>query len=141
MATPISIANIARVAAGALALVWALVALGEALAALTARGVDVLLAAEIATAALLATGALMSFGRRRWWRFVLVIAAAALTVVRLVSVLGTGDTLLVATSVAMFVAIAVVAAVATPGNADGGRTAGRPNPRHTGVPPSRPHIS
>ncbi|MBV8204546.1 MAG: hypothetical protein JO195_05920, partial [Candidatus Eremiobacteraeota bacterium] len=55
MATPISIANIARVAAGALALVWALVALGEALAALTARGVDVLLAAEIATAVLLAT--------------------------------------------------------------------------------------
>ena len=80
MATPISIANIARVAAGAIALLWALVALGDALAALTARGLDVLLAAEIATGAALATGAVMSFGRRRWWRPVLVIAAAALTV-------------------------------------------------------------
>jgi len=141
MATPISIANIARVAAGAIALLWALVALGDALAALTARGLDVLLAAEIATGAALATGAVMSFGRRRWWRPVLVIAAAALTVARLVSVLGTGDTLLVTTSVAMFAAIAAVAAVATPGDADRGRTAGRPNPRHTGVPPNRPHTS
>jgi len=126
MATPISIANIARVAAGAIALLWALVALGDALAALTARGLDVLLAAEIATGAALATGAVMSFGRRRWWRPVLVIA---------------GDTLLVTTSVAMFAAIAAVAAVATPGDADRGRTAGRPNPRHTGVPPNRPHTS
>ena len=114
MATPISIANIARVAAGAIALVWALVALGDAVAALTARGPDALLAAELATGAALATGAVMSFGRRRWWRTVLVSAAAALTVVRLVSVLGTGDVLLVATSVAMLVAITGIAMVATP---------------------------
>lgn len=141
MAIPISIANIARVAAGCVAMLWALIGIGDALAAVTARGLDTLLAAEIIAGCALAVGAATALTRRWRWRPLVIAAVAALTVVRLLSALGTADALLAGTSIAMFLAITLIVAVAAPDVTERGRTAGRPNPRHTGAPPDRPHHS
>lgn len=112
MATPISIANIARVAVGVVATLWALLGLGDALAAATAHGVDGFVAASIAVNAALMGGAIMAFGKLASWRAVVIASMAAVTVDRLISVLGTGDYLLTVSSVAMFAAIVGIAAVA-----------------------------
>jgi hypothetical protein len=141
MATPISIANIARIAAGLISMLWAIIAIGDAFAALTARGGDATLVLEIVAGFALFVAAAMALGRRGKWRAWIVVAAAALTLVRLMSVLGAGDALLVTTSIAMFAAIAGTVAAAMLHDEESGRTAGRPNPRHTGVPPDRPHHS
>lgn len=117
MATPISIANIARVAAGVVAMLWAFVGIGDALAAVTARGLDAVLGAEIVAGIALVAGAAMALTRRRRWRPLVVVAAAALTLVRFLSVLGTAGALLAVSSLAMFLAIAVIVAVAAPGDA------------------------
>ncbi len=112
MATPISIANIARVAAGAVATIWALLGLGDALAAVTAHGVDVLGAVAMALNAALLAGAAMAFGNLRRWRAVLIAAMAAVTADRMLYVLGTGDYWFAASSIAMLAAVIGIAAVA-----------------------------
>ncbi len=112
MATPISIANIARVAVGVVATLWAVLGLGDALAAATAHGLDVLVAVEIGTNAALLGGAVMAFANLRSWRAVVIASMAAVTLVRLYSVLGTNDYLLIVSCVAMLAAIIGIAAVA-----------------------------
>lgn len=114
MATPISIANIARVAAGVVTTLWALLGLGDALAAVTARAPDGLLAFAIAAHVALLAGAAMAFAGLRRWRPVVIVAMVAVTAYRFVSVLGTGDYLLAITAVAMLVAVLAIAAVARP---------------------------
>ena len=112
MATPISIANVARVAVGVVATLWALLGLGDALAAATAHGVDAFVMAAIGVNAALLGGAVMAFAGVGAWRAIVIASMAAVTIDRVISVLGTGDYLLIASSVAMFVAVLGIAAVA-----------------------------
>jgi len=112
MATRISIANIARVSVGVVAMVWAALGLGDALAAATARGLDAFVGVEIAANVALVGTALMAFVGSRRWRAANTLAMLAVTLVRLYSVLGTGDYLLGAASIAMLAAVIGIAAVA-----------------------------
>jgi hypothetical protein len=112
MATPISIANIARIAVGVVATIWALMGLGDALAAATAHGVDVFVAAALAVNTALIGGAVMAFANITNWRIVTVVAMSAVTVDRVLYVLGTGDYLLAISSVVMLAAVIGIAAVA-----------------------------
>jgi hypothetical protein len=115
MATRISIANIARVSVGVVVTVWAALGLGDALAAATARGIDPFVALEIAVNAVLAGAAVMAFAGSRRWRAANMLAMVAVTLVRLYSVLGTGDYLLGAASIAMLAAVVGIAVVAKTG--------------------------
>jgi hypothetical protein len=112
MATPISIANIARVAVGVVASIWALLGLGDALAAATAHGVDALGAAAIVLNVALIVGAVMTFANVRSWRAVVITSMVAVTLDRMLYVLGTGDYWLAASSAAMLAAVIGIAAVA-----------------------------
>jgi hypothetical protein len=112
MATPISIANIARVAVGFVATIWAILGLGDALAAGSAHGVDALVAAAFVVNAALVGGAVMAFANITGWRIVLIVAMVAVTGDRLLYVVGTGDYLLATISVVMLAAVVSIAAVA-----------------------------
>ena len=112
MATPISIANIARVAAGAVAMLWALFGLADVIAGVAARGFDALLAVELGLDLVLAAGAIMALAKKSHWARVIIAAAAAVTIVRVLSVRGTNEPLFAVTSVVMFGAIVGIAFVA-----------------------------
>ncbi|MDQ6767616.1 MAG: hypothetical protein M3Z41_07380 [Candidatus Eremiobacteraeota bacterium] len=112
MATPISIAHVARVAVSVVATIWAVLGLGDALAAATAHGIDAFVATAIAVNAALLCGAVMAFANAGSWRAVVIVAMTAVTADRILSVLGTGDYLLALSSVVMLVAVIAIAAVA-----------------------------
>lgn len=112
MATPISIANVARVSVGVVATIWALLGLGDALAAATAHGVDALVAAALGANAALIAGAAMAFANLRNWRAVVVGATVAVTAERILYILGTGDYLVALSSVVMLAAVIGISAVA-----------------------------
>lgn len=112
MATPISIANIARAAVGVVTTIWALLGLGDAFAAATGHGIDALVAAAIAVNLALIAGAVMAFANAPRWRAVAIVAMAVVTAERIVYVLGTGDYLLALSSLVMLVAVIGICAVA-----------------------------
>ena len=112
MATPISIANIARIAVGIVATIWAILGLGDALAAGSAHGVDVLVAMALVVNAALLCGAVMAFANASGWRIVTIVAMGAVTADRILYVVGTGDYLLATISVVMLAAVVAIAAVA-----------------------------
>jgi len=112
MATPISIANIARVAVGFVATIWAILGLGDALAAGSAHGVDALVAVALVVNAALVCSAVMAFANITGWRIVMIVAMGAVTADRFLYVVGTGDYLLATISVVMLVAVVAIAAVA-----------------------------
>ena len=112
MATPISIANSARVAVGFVATIWAILGLGDALAALSAHGVDALVSAALIVNAALICGAALAFANVTGWRVVMIVAMSAVTADRLLYVVGTGDYLLATISIVMLAAVVAIAAVA-----------------------------
>jgi hypothetical protein len=112
MATPISIANIARVSVGVVSMIWALLGLGDAFAAAMGHGIDALVAAALAVNLALVLGAVMAFASASRWRAVVIGAMALVTAERLVYVLGTGDYLLALSSVVMLAAVIGICAVA-----------------------------
>jgi hypothetical protein len=112
MATPISIANIARVSVGVVSTIWALLGLGDAFAAATGHGFDGLVIAAIVVNLALVAGAVMTFANAPRWRTVVIAAMLAVTAERIVYVLGTGDSLLAVSSVVMLAAVIGISAVA-----------------------------
>lgn len=112
MATRVSIANVARFSVGTVAIVWALLGLGDALAAGMGRGVDgAVVAAVIVNAALILSG-FLAFARLRFWRVAMIVCTVAVTVDRVVGILGTGDWWLALSSIAMLAAIIGISAIA-----------------------------
>jgi len=112
MATRVSIANVARFSVGIVAIVWALLGLGDALAAGMGRGVDgAVVAAVIVNAALILSG-FSAFARLRFWRSAMIVSTVAVAADRVVGILGTGDWWLVLSSVAMLAAVIGISAVA-----------------------------
>jgi hypothetical protein len=114
MATPISIANIARVSVGVVTTLWALLGLGDGFAAATGHGIDALVIAAIAVNLALIAAAFMAFSNAPRWRAMLITAMVLVTTDRIVYVLGTGDYLLAASSVVMLIAVAGICLVARP---------------------------
>ncbi len=114
MATPIALSNIARFCAGGVALIWALLGLGDALAALTTERIDVLIGAAIVANVALIIAAVYTFLNARRWRPAIVATMAVVTIVRIVPAVGTSDYLSVGVSVAMFAAIVGIVATARP---------------------------
>lgn len=114
MATPIALYNIARFCAGAVALLWSLLGLGDALAALTTQHIDVLIAAALVVNTALAISAILAFVNARRWRPAMIGNIAAVTIVRILPAFPTHDYLSVAVSVAMLVAIVGIVAAARP---------------------------
>ncbi len=112
MATPVSLANVARVSVGIVAIVWALLGLGDALAAGLGRGLDAPEIVAVAVNAALIAGAVLAFMRARFWHAAMIGAAVVVTADRIVGILGTGDSWLVLSSVAMLCAIAGITLVA-----------------------------
>jgi hypothetical protein len=112
MATRVTLANVARVSAGVVAIVWALFGLGDALAAGLGRGLDPSEIVAVAVNAALIAAAVLAFVRVRFWQAAIIITTLAVTADRIVGILGTGDWWLVLSSVAMFLAIVGICAVA-----------------------------
>src|SRR5579863_5220572 len=103
MATPVSLANVARIAAGVVAIVWALLGLGNALAAGTGRGFDASVIAAVVVNLALIVAAAFAFVRVRPWFVAMAVTAIAVTVDRLIGVVAAGDFWLGATSIAMLI--------------------------------------
>jgi hypothetical protein len=112
MATRVSVANVARIAVGAVAIIWALLGLGDALAAWMGRGVDLAVAAAVITNGLLIVAAFLTFARARLWFATMIVTTALVTVDRILAILGTGDWWLGLSSIAMFIAVCGISAVA-----------------------------
>ena len=112
MATRVTLANVARVSAGVVAIVWALFGLGDALAAGLGRGLDPSEIVAVAVNAALIAAAVLAFFRARFWHAAMILAMLAVTADRIVGILGTGDWWLVFASVAMLFAIIGICAVA-----------------------------
>ena len=112
MATPISIANIARVSVGVVTTIWALLGLGDAFAAATGHGIDALVTAAIAVNLALVAAAVMAFASAPRWRAVVIAAMAVVSAERIVYVLGTGDYVLALSGVVMLAAVIGICAVA-----------------------------
>lgn len=111
MATRVSLANIARFSVGVVAIVWALLGLGDALAAGMGRGIDVSVGVAVVVNGALIVSALFAFARTRFWRVAIVASTIAVTADRVVGILGTGDWWLVLSSVAMLVAVVGISSV------------------------------
>jgi hypothetical protein len=111
MATRVSLANIARFSVGILAIVWALLGLGDALAAGMGRGFDMTVVAAVMVNGALIVAALFAFARARFWRAAIVVSTTAVTADRVVSVLGTGDWWLALSSVAMLAAVIGISSI------------------------------
>jgi hypothetical protein len=114
MATRISLATIARVCAGLVAAVWALLGLGSALAAGTGHGFDAFVAIAVAVNLALALSAVFAFTNMRNWRAAMILSLVAVTVERIIYILGSGDLWLAVSSVAMLVAVVGIVLVAQP---------------------------
>lgn len=112
MATPVSLANVARVSVGVVAIVWALFGLGDALAAGLGRGLDPTEIVAVAVNVALIAAAALAFVRVRFWHVAIIVSTLAVTADRIVGILGTGDWWLMLSSVAMFFAIVGICAVA-----------------------------
>ena len=91
---------------------WALLGLGDALAAETAHGIDALVSAALVVNAALMAGAALALANARSWKVVVIAAMVAVTVHRIVYVWGTGDYLFAISSIIMLAAIIAIATVA-----------------------------
>jgi hypothetical protein len=112
MATRISLANVARIAVGVVAAVWALLGLGDALAAGMGRSIDRAAVAAIIVNSLLIGAGFSAFVRFRFWYAALITATLLVTLDRIFSVFGTGDWWLGLSSIAMMLAVLGISAVA-----------------------------
>jgi hypothetical protein len=111
MATPVSLANVARVAVGIVTLVWALLGLGNALAAGMGRTVDLTVVAGVIVNCLLLAAAVLAFARGRYWYASIIAATVLVTIDRLLGAFGSGDWWLGLTNVAMLLAVFGIATV------------------------------
>ncbi len=114
MAKRISLASIARVSAGAITIIWALLGLGNALAAVTGHGLDALIGIGAAVNIALIVSAILAFTNARAWRAVMIASMLAVTADRIVNILGADDYLLALSSVVMLIAVAGITMVARP---------------------------
>jgi hypothetical protein len=112
MATRVSLANIARIAVGVVAIVWALLGIGDALAAGMGRVVDVAVVAAVIVNGLLIVAALLTFMRFRFWYPTLIVCTVLVTIDRLLGVVSAGDWWLGLNSVAMLIAVVGISMVA-----------------------------
>lgn len=112
MATRLSLAHISRVSVGIVAIVWALLGLGDALAAGMGRGADPAVVAALILNPLLIASAVLAFVKARFWRALMIAVTIAVTADRIVQILGTGDWWLAASSIAMLLAIIGISSVA-----------------------------
>jgi hypothetical protein len=111
MATRVSLANVARIAVGVVAIVWALLGLGDALAAGMGRAVDVTVIAAVIANGLLIVAALLTFVRFRFWYPTLIVCTVLVTIDRLLGVAGAGDWWLGLNSLAMLLAVVGISMV------------------------------
>ena len=109
MATRVSLANVARVAVGIVAMAWALLGLGDALAAGMGRSLDVSVIAAVIVNGLLIAAAASVFVRYRYWYAALVVSTVLVTADRLLQVVSSGDWWLGLSSVAMLFAVLGIA--------------------------------
>jgi hypothetical protein len=112
MATRVSLANVARIAVGIVAIVWALLGLGDALAAGMGRVIDLAVIAAVIVNCLLVVAGSFALIRFRFWYAALITATLLVTVDRVLGIIGTGDWWLGLSSVAMLLAIVGISAVA-----------------------------
>jgi hypothetical protein len=112
MATRVSLANVARISVGVIAMAWALLGLGDALAAGMGRSVDFGVIAAVIANGLLIAAAISVFFRFHYWYAALVAATVVVTADRLLTVVGTADWWLGLSSVAMLLAVLGISAVA-----------------------------
>ena len=98
--------SIARYAAALAAALWAVLGLGNAYATGLGRGVDsfVILAVIVNVALIIA--AALAFVNAHIWRVALIVAVAAVTLDRIINVIGTGaNALTIASSVIVLLAL------------------------------------
>jgi hypothetical protein len=112
MATRVSLANVARIAVGVVAIVWALLGIGDALAAGMGRAMDAAAVAAVIVNGLLVVTALLTFVRFRFWYPLLIVCTVFVTIDRLLGVAAAGDWWLGLSSVAMLLAVVGISMVA-----------------------------